>query len=181
MTTTRTPREAVEAHAIVCRESLAEGRPSPRYDGPSLSGADLSDADLTGARLTGADLSGADLSGANLFGATLVGADLTRARLTDADLTDADLRSADLCGARVAEGEVIASVAGRDDGYYWHALALAGGGCVLQYGCDRATLAEWRTRGPEYGARHNHQPDHWATGPAVAIAAAEALISATPS
>jgi hypothetical protein len=37
-------------------------------------------------------------------------------------------------------------------------------------------LDAWLSRGPGYGARHNRPPEHWATGPAVAIAAAEALV-----
>jgi hypothetical protein len=107
---------------------------------------------LSGANLSGADLRGADLSGANLSGA-------------------------DLRGANLSEGTVAASAAGAAGGYHWHTLAIADGGCILHYGCNRATLDVWRSRGPEYGARHQHPPEHWATGPAVAIAAAEAMMT----
>jgi len=105
------------------------------------------------------------------------GPSLRGADLYGADLRGADLRGADLYGATIAEGTIAGHATGTAGGYRWHALALADGGCILQYGCDRATLAEWRTRSPEYGARHSHPPEHWATGPAVAIAAAEALVA----
>ena len=70
----------------------------------------------------------------------------------------------------------MATAAGEAGVYRWSALRLEDGQTILRYGCERATLEEWRTRGPEYGARHGHPPEHWAIGPAVAIAAAEALI-----
>jgi len=108
-------------------------------------------------------------------GGSLWRADLRSADLRDAILRDADLRSADLRGAAIYDGVAAAAVGECDGGYYWHAVRLADGGCILQYGCDRASLEEWRSRGPEYGARHHHLPEHWAIGPAVAIAAAEAL------
>ena len=44
---------------------------------------------------------------------------------------------------------------------------------------DARLDAEARLSGqrPEYGARHRHHPEHWATGPAAAIAAAETMIT----
>jgi hypothetical protein len=96
--------------------------------------------------------------------------DLSRVSLEHALLTGAQLQ-----GAIVAEGIVLDSVAGAAGGFCWYALAIAGHGVILRYGCDRADLGEWRCRGPEYGARHRKPPEHWETGPAVAIAAAAAL------
>ena len=184
-------RDDIIDHAAACREALDAGQPRPQWQGGDLSGADLSGANLSGASLSGADLTdaditdadltGADLSGANLRGAYLIGANITDADITDADLSGANLRGANLRGANlrganIAEGTVSASAAGHAGGYHWHALR-AGDVVILQYGCDRATLAEWQTRGPEYGARHHRDEAHWATGPAVAIAAAEALLT----
>lgn len=147
-----------------CRAKRAEGQPTPVWVG-DLRGADLRDADLRGtnlrdAYLRAADLRDADLRDANLRGAVLIGA---------------DLRDADLTGAVVAEGTVTAHAAGRDGGYYWHAMRLQDGSIILQYGCERHPLPVWQARGPEYGAQYGHAHDHWATGPAVAIAAAVAL------
>ena len=189
---TPTPHEAAEAHAAACRAVLTAGELRPRYAGPSLARADLTGANLTGAiligailrganlrntHITGVNLSGADLRGAHITGVNLSGADLRGANLRGADLRDADLRDADLSGATVAEGTVAAAVSGAAGGYRWHALALVKGGVVLQYGCDRAPLAKWQTRGPAYGERYHHGSEHWDTGPAVAIAAAEALVA----
>jgi len=95
--------------------------------------------------------------------------------LSGADLRDADLRGADLSGALVEGGIVDTHVAGAAGSYQWHALRLQDGAIILQYGCERRALAVWLSRGPEYGAQHGHTHDHWATGPAVAIAAAVAL------
>ena len=160
-----TVRDNLCAHAAACRDALAAGLPRPAWTGGSLWGADLSDTDLRDADLSTAVIRWADLRGADLRGADLRGA----------GLWGADLRGADLQGAVVAEGAVVSSVAGDDGGYRWHALLLAEGEVMLHYGCDRATLKEWRTRGPEYGARYTRPPEHWATGPAIAIAAAERL------
>jgi hypothetical protein len=189
-----TPNEIMISHAAACRAAKTQGADPPPLPSTNLTAADLRGADLqcaflrhadlNGACLRGADLSVADLRGAYLGGADLGGANLYGARLHDADLRGADLNGALLWGAylggaRVVEGSIVAHAAGLAGGYRWHALALDGGEVVLQYGCDRATLDEWRTRGPEYGARHRHPPEHWATGPAVAIAAAEALAAGT--
>jgi hypothetical protein len=143
-----------------------------------LAGADLRGAGLRGAYLTWADLRGAGLEGADLRGAYLTGAYLTGAGLEGADLREAYLAGAILTGAKIAEGTILSTSAGEAGGYRWSALRLEDGQTILRYGCERATLEEWRTRGPEYGARHNHPPEHWDIGPAVAIAAAEALAAA---
>ena len=186
-----TPLEAVEEHAFACRKASTARKEFPTYLGPSLVGADLSVAslveanlkgkdlcgailycaELVGADLRGAQLRGADLRGADLSGAELCGANLRDADLSGADLTGADLRGADLSGAKIAEGLVSASAAGEAGGYRWHALALEDGGCILLYECERESLAEWKTPSLE------HWFDDWAKGPAVAIAAAEALVA----
>ena len=160
-----TIRDDLCAHAAACRDALAAGLPRPAWTGGSLWGADLSDTDLRDADLSTAVIRWADLRGADLRGADLRGA----------GLWGADLRGADLQGAVVAEGAVVSSVAGDDGGYRWHALLLAEGEVMLHYGCDRATLQKWRARSPKYGARYTRPPEHWATGPAIAIAAAERL------
>jgi uncharacterized protein YjbI with pentapeptide repeats len=186
MTIIRLSQSDVETLAQRQREARAAGLPIPpvpeAWDltgadltGAKLRGAVLIEADLSGAVLMGAELIGADLLGADLSTAVIRGADLQGADLRGADLWGADLRGADLQGAVVAEGTIAASDAGHHGGYHWHALLLTDGAVILQYGCDRAPLAEWLTRGPDYGARHGRPPEHWATGPAVAIAAAEAL------
>ena len=89
-----TVREQLEAHALLCRTALRDGKAMA-----SLSGATLSDANLRGADLSGADLSGANLSGAALRDADLSGATLRGANLRDADLSGADLSGANLSGA----------------------------------------------------------------------------------
>jgi|688.fasta_scaffold634266_2 hypothetical protein len=192
-----------DLEALAGRQRVAHlaGRPVPALPVDwDLRGADLIEADLSGADLIEADLSRASLieavlcgsilrcttlieallcsaalRDADLTGAVLRKADLLRADLTGAVLRDADLSGADLRGAKIAEGVIAATAAGKDGGYFWHALRLTDGAVILQYGCDRATLKEWRTRGPEYGDRHYRPPQHWAEGPAVAIAAAAAL------
>ena len=170
--------------SATCRAKRAEGQPTPVWvgdlrgadlRGAVLSGSYLSGADLRGAVLIGADLSGADLRDANLSGADLSGANLRGADLHGANLCGANLCGANLCGAVVEGGIVDTHVAGAAGYYQWHALRLQDGAIILQYGCERRALAVWLSRGPEYGARHNHDPAHWVTGPAVAIAAAVAL------
>jgi len=200
-------KEELEAFAAQCREELTAGQPRPKWQGGDISGAylrgaylrgaaltdvslvgadlrdadlrdvDLRDADLRYSNVSGADLRDADLRDAKIRSANLSGADLAGANLSGADLAGASLESANLSGMIIGEGTVFASTAGRAGNYHWHALRVGGDAVILQYGCDRATLTEWKTRGPEYGARHRHDEAHWATGPAVAIAAAEALLT----
>ena len=167
-----------------------------------LTGADLSGADLTGANLTGAGLSGANLTGArlvragltcanlaranlvraDLFTADLTGADLTGATLTEANLFRATLIGADLTGAHLTEGVARGRAVGGESGVYlWWAVALVGGGAVLQYGCERRLLAWWLAQGPQLSVRHGHPASHWEEGPAVAIAAAVGLSQALPA
>lgn len=146
----------------------------------AMPGATMPQSILTGAFLTGADLTGAnlreaDLRYATLRYATLREADLREADLRGAELADTDLRDAKVVGARIAEGTITHATAGRNSRYCWHALRVEDGTIILQYGCDRATLTKWRTRGPEYGARYEHTISHWDTGPAIAITAAEQL------
>ena len=182
------------AFAATCRANRAAGQPTPIWvgdlrgadlrgaylrganlSGANLSGANLHGADLRAADLRGTHLRGANLSGANLIGANLSGADLRVADLSGAYLIGANLTGADLSRAVVEDGIVDTHVAGAAGYYQWHALRLQDGAIILQYGCERRALAVWLSRGPEYGAQHCHTPDHWATGPAVAIAAAVAL------
>ena len=192
-----TAKKEIETHAAKCRSARTEGRSLPVWQGGGLIGADLRcavliGADLSGADLSGADLIGADLSSAVLRGAYLRGAILRVTDLRDADLTGAiltgailrgatlrgaDLRGADLRGALITEGAVADHIAGLAGGYRWHALRLQDGAIVLQYGCERHPLAVWQGRGPDYGVRYGHDEDHWAGGPAIAIAAAKALIT----
>jgi hypothetical protein len=105
----------------------------------------------------------------------LTGADLTAADLRGTELVDIDLRDAKIVGARIAEGTITHAAAGHNGGYCWHALRVEDGTIIIQFGCARATLSKWLTRGPEYGARYNHTRSHWNTGPAIAITAAERL------
>jgi len=153
-------KEEIEKFAAECRDCHEACRTTPVWEG-----ADLNGADLSGANLSYANLRGVSLRGANLIGANLIGAALHRT----------DLSGAALNGAVIAEGVVVAYAARENGGYNWHALRTAEGVTVLHYGCERHPLATWQSRGPEYGLRHDHDKDHWAVGPAVAIAAAEAL------
>ena len=161
----------------------------------NLSEACLVEADLSGAVLLSANLSDSSLISANLNNATLSGANLRRANferanlrsacLFDAKFNDVDFTHADLSGAyfKLSEtdgGRVLSYATGYDGGYPWHALVFRGGVCILQYGCKRDSLEEWQTRGSEYGERYQHGLEHWDTGPAVAIAAAEALVASFP-
>jgi len=153
--------------------------------GIDLSGAVLISADLSGSDLIRANLNNANLSGANLSRANFEDANLRSACLFDAKLEGVDFTRADLSGAyfkttEAVGGPVLSHETGYDGGYPWHALVFRGGVCILQYGCKRDLLEEWQTRGPAYGERYHHGSEHWATGPAVAIAAAEALVASFP-
>lgn len=172
-----TAKKEIETHAATCRTARADGRPLPVWCGAILRGADLRQANLRDVNLRGAVLREADLSGADLSEADLTGANLRHAILRGAFLRGADLTGADLTGALITEGAITAHTAGRDGGYNWYALRVADGGIILQYGCERHPLATWQARGPEYGDHYDHDEAHWAIGPAIAIAAAEALIT----
>lgn len=188
---TTTIRAALEAHATVCRQEAVDGREQPQWTGGSLAGARLTKAalfcaNLTKADLRGADLSGADLrwtilTGANLSGAILAGADLASADLRDADLTGADLlgadltlaalSGADLSGARLTEGVARGRAIGKDAGSRcWWAVGLESGDPVIQYNQRRHPLRWWLTEGHRF-----YSLEYWEHGPAVAIAAAQAL------
>lgn len=152
------------------------------HSGANLRGADLSKAylafsNMRGTYLEDVNLRGADLRGADFYGAYLSGADLRGADLRGADLSIVNLSGADLSGAKIAEGTILAWAVGEAGGFNWHALRV-GDGVILHYGCDRATLGEWRSRGPEYGKRYGYSEAHWEIGPAFAIVAAEALLKA---
>ena len=94
-----TVREQLEAHALLCRTALRDGKAMASLSGATLSDANLRDADLNDADLSNAALRGASLRGATLRDATLSGANLNGADLSDADLSGADLSGANLSGA----------------------------------------------------------------------------------
>jgi len=177
MTARYTPTRAeIEDFVLRQRQASGMGQPIPpipeewTLNGSVLRGIDLRDAKLQGAALREADLQGAEIIGADLRDSDLEGADLRGTRMIEIDL-----RGTKLTGVRIDEGVVVASAAGLDGGYLWHALRVEDGNVVLQYGGERATLDVWCTREPNYGSRHTLDPEHWTTGPAVAIAAAGQL------
>lgn len=149
--------------------------------GADLSGANLRGANFCDANLRSANLRGATLTDADLSGATLLGANLSRARLAGATLIGAiffraTLTDTDLSGARLSEGVACGhAIGGHAGGYDWWAVGLEDGRVVLQYGCERAPLDWWLAQGPELCVRHGHPAEFWVEGPAVAIAAAQAL------
>ena len=106
-----TVREQLEAHALLCRTALRDGKAMASLSGANLSGAALRGADLSGANLNGADLSDANLNGADLSDATLRGADLSGANLRGAALRGANLNGADLSDANLS---VVAGFATRE-------------------------------------------------------------------
>lgn len=104
--------------------------------GAKLEGADLTGANLTGANLEGAKLEGANLEGANLAGAKLEGANLYRANLYRAKLEGANLEWADINGVN-GVNDYIKCI--QIDVY-----PITYTDKILQIGCERHTLDEWR-------------------------------------
>ena len=101
-----TVREQLEAHALLCRTALRDGKAMASLSGATLSDANLRDADLNDADLSNAALRGASLRGATLRDATLSGANLNGADLSDADLSGADLSGANLSGAALRDADL---------------------------------------------------------------------------
>jgi hypothetical protein len=140
--------------------------------GAYLAGAYLSEVNLSRVDLSTANLSDAFLDEANLSGADLRGANLLRTILSNVNLDGANLD-----GARLDEGVAVGrAIGGYHGGYQWWAIALEGGGVVLHYGTQRQLLSWWLHKGPEVSVFYGHPRRHWAEGPAVAIAAAAALV-----
>lgn len=104
---------------------------------------DLRDANLSEMDLCNADLRGADLRNANLDDADLRGANLSGTNLDNADLCGANLRDANL------GNNCVFSILGHRD-----PLVYVNG--VLQIGCERHTLAEWRERHREIGKQNGY-------------------------
>ena len=112
----------------------------------NLRDANLRDANLCDANLRGADLRGADLRGANLRGADLRGADLRGANLRGADLRDANLCDANLCDANLCDANLwglngnLRHVKSLQTETYYIAYTSK----VIQIGCERHTIEEWK-------------------------------------
>ena len=101
-------------------------------------------------------LRGTDLRGAYLRGADLVGADLGGAYLSGAVLSGTDLRGADLSGAVLSGAKIIAGgqmLTGYALGYFWWATQTDKG-VLLQYGCERGTVAEWLDNARGWATEH---------------------------
>ncbi len=130
-------------------------------DGANLNGANLDGANLNGANLDGANLNGANLDGANLNGASLYRANLDGASLYRANLNGASLYRANLDGASLYRANLNgANLNGAS--LYRASLYRASGineyiKCiqidqypitytseVMQIGCQRHLIAEWR-------------------------------------
>ncbi len=94
------------------------------------------DANLRGANLIGADLRGADLSDAELSDANLSGANLRNADLRGADLRGANLIGANLIGAVGNKKEL------RTMQIETYSISFTKD--VLQIGCKRFTIQEWK-------------------------------------
>lgn len=199
-------RQRAEAHALECREALAAGhrRRNCRDDfsNVDLSRANLAgghfyeavfqEAKLKRANLAGANLTkawlpdsycyGADFSDAVLFkagfeGAVLVGAKFVRADLRGVELYEVTLHGADFTDALLDEGVAVGRVAeGNAGGFHWWAVRLRDGGAVLSFHWYRYTLDWWREQSPMLCRDYGYDVEHWSTGPAVALAAAEALV-----
>jgi uncharacterized protein YjbI with pentapeptide repeats len=189
--------KAIERFAARYRAFVGSGETffEERYTGPALAGADLGSANLLQLFLPDYNLSGARLPRANLGAAYLAGSDmrntnlqfavLNSANLEAVDLRGADMRgtslrntrldSAKMAGARIEEGVIVDFVEGYHGFYLWHAFLIEDSTVVLQYGCERATLATWETRDAKFGTKHKHPVTHWSVGPAVAIAEAQSL------
>jgi hypothetical protein len=103
----------------------------------NLSYANLSSADLRYANLRYANLSYANLSSANLRYANLSYANLSYANLSSADLSYADRRDLRLCGV-VGNMGVIRSI-------QLETYEITYTFEVLQIGCERHTIEEWKT------------------------------------
>ena len=131
--------------------------------GADLCGANLCDADLRDANLCDADLRGANLRGADLRGANLRGADLRGADLCDADLCGADLYGADLYGADLRGADLrglngnlrhIKSI--QTETYYITYTSK-----VIQIGCQRHTIEEWKNFDDEKIKRMDSKALNW--------------------
>ena len=111
-----------------------------------LSRADLSRAVLNRADLSRADLSRADLSRADLRGADLSGADLRDASLSGASLSGADLRDASLSGADLSGADLWSVIGNKYQikSMQLETYSITYTAEVIQIGCQRHTIDEWR-------------------------------------
>lgn len=119
----------------------------------NLQGAYLWGANLQGANLQGANLEGANLEGANLQRANLACAKLWGANLQGADLRDADLRDAKLQGATGNMREVKSLQIDT-----WAVTYTAE---ILQIGCQKHPIADWRNASPEWIAKMDNKATDW--------------------
>src|SRR5438876_996292 len=79
--------------------------------------------------------------------------------LEEAVLRGADLSGADLSGAKIVEGGTM--LTGYALGYFWWA-APTDKGILLQHGCERGTVAEWRANARAWAIQHERlRPDKY--------------------
>jgi uncharacterized protein YjbI with pentapeptide repeats len=118
-----------------------------------LVGANLERANLQGAYLRGANLERANLRDADLQGADLRGANLQGAYLRDANLQDAYLQGANLEGASGNMREIKSLQIDN-----WAVTYTAE---ILQIGCQKHPIADWRNASPEWIAGMDDKATDW--------------------